>query len=81
MEGEESIWDVEEMLHSKTDSDQSIMCFGTSHPFPTRAELPLHFMESMGLEAVGRNFLRSGRQRASVVASPYDSWPDALSEW
>lgn len=81
MSGEESIWDVEEMSHSKTDSDQSVMFPGTSHPFPAREELPLHLMESVGLEAVGRNFLRSGGQRASVVASPQDSWPDALSEW
>lgn len=37
--------------------------------FPARAELPLHLMESVGLEALGRNFLRSGGQRASVVTS------------
>lgn len=58
------------------------LCFLEPHSlFPARAELPFHLMESVGLEAVGRNFLRSGEQRASVVASLHDSWPDALSEW
>lgn len=59
------MWDDAEMSHSKTGSNQSVM-------FPGTAPSP-HPMESMGLEAVISNCLKSGELRASVVASPYDS--------